>query len=298
MLHLIKIILKHSLEAKTRLDELNKDKDAWDNAIKKDTISAYESYIKEFSNGKYVTNAKKKIDELVKFANEDEKAWDKAQKEDSIDSYTRYKDKFSKGKYISEAKTRLEELQKDKKAFEDAKKKNTISAYDSYISRYPNGRYIELAKEKRDKLSSIKLDKLNKVFKREYNVIIEIINAFLLLVVIVMAPLFVMNIFPEIFQVVWMGMWLISLLIIPNFILCGIKLIVKIEKITIFFRDKEKVIKFKDINNIKKLPKFGAFLIPLFTCPYFVKKIGKTLYVGAKVYPTINEYFKIYKESL
>lgn len=90
-------------------------------------IATYESYIKNYPNGKYVSQAKSAIDKLYYEACR------------SISEYQSYISNFPNGAYLGAAKSRIEELRyKSCKTTEDFK---------NYMRGYPNGMYYEQARK-------------------------------------------------------------------------------------------------------------------------------------------------------
>lgn len=75
---------------------------------RKDTIQAYETFLKYFPSSPFREKAIRRLEEL-----KDEKAWEKALKENSIPAYLNYIEKFPNGKYRKPALERIKKLQRE-----------------------------------------------------------------------------------------------------------------------------------------------------------------------------------------
>lgn len=89
-------------------------------------ISHYEGYLRDYPNGRYVSQARAIIDKL---------SYDACR---LIPDYQTYLRKFPSGAYVNSAKNRIDEL-----SYESCQ---TISDYRSYMSRFPHGKYYSQAK--------------------------------------------------------------------------------------------------------------------------------------------------------
>ncbi|WP_348646758.1 TonB family protein [Flammeovirga sp. SubArs3] len=89
------------------------DKEAYDTARKKNTVSAYQAYLKEYPQGNYVKDAKGRISALrAAYAKaKDKKAWDKARKTNTISAYKSYLANYKKGKYRTNAEQAIIDLE-------------------------------------------------------------------------------------------------------------------------------------------------------------------------------------------
>lgn len=93
-------------------------------------------YIKQYPNGKYISEAKTYIAGL-----EDERAFKKARELNSIDAYNNYKNSYPAGKFFIDATNAIQEIKDkpDNEAFAASSKINTIDSYKSYLQTFPNG---------------------------------------------------------------------------------------------------------------------------------------------------------------
>lgn len=111
------------------------------------TIDDYEKYLKAFPYGRYLEQAKQKIDYLAFISCRTK-----------VD-YQRYIRLHPNGKYLTQAKSKISEIQK----IEDEKKKqesdmfhscHSIKDYENYISKYQHGMYLDEAHAKIRKLEA------------------------------------------------------------------------------------------------------------------------------------------------
>jgi len=98
-------------------DTAAKDESAWQQAKKSNTKSAYERYIRDYPDGRYVSDAKSKIVEIEKNENaessrkQDESAWQQAKSSNTKPAYERYIRDYANGKYVSEAKNKIRAIE-------------------------------------------------------------------------------------------------------------------------------------------------------------------------------------------
>ena len=127
----------------------------WQGALKADTVLGYRSFIADFPESIYRTQAETQLDIL------DEKAWQELSAEDSVPAYKDYLEVFPDGIHQAEAlqridaikqaeakkeRERLERERLEKLAWEEASTIRTIAAFDQYIGDWPAGLHIEEAK--------------------------------------------------------------------------------------------------------------------------------------------------------
>lgn len=89
-------------------------------------ISHYEGYLRDYPNGRYVSQARAKIDKL---------SYDACR---LIPDYQTYLRKFPSGAYVNSAKNRIDEL-----SYESCQ---TVGDYRTYMSKFPHGKYFSQAK--------------------------------------------------------------------------------------------------------------------------------------------------------
>ena len=127
----------------------------WQGTLKADTVLGYRSFIADFPESIYRTQAETQLDIL------DEKAWKELSAEDSVPAYEDYLEVFPDGIHQAEAlqridaikqaeakkeRERLERERLEKLAWEEASMTRTIAAFDQYIADWPAGLHIEEAK--------------------------------------------------------------------------------------------------------------------------------------------------------
>lgn len=81
------------------------DSRRWEKAAKQDTFDSYESYINEYPEGKYVTQAKDNIKIITT-----KESWDRAIKENSIDSYYGFLQKYPESDKAKDAVSSINKL--------------------------------------------------------------------------------------------------------------------------------------------------------------------------------------------
>ena len=123
-------------------------------AKKGKNISDYDYYLREYPKGTYVVEVKKLKEEFV---------FNEAKERDSISDYDGYLRAYPQGRFVSEVR----EL-KEKKVFKEAKERDSISDYDNYLRAYPQGRFVSEVRElKEKKVFKEKKEKEKKVFKEK-----------------------------------------------------------------------------------------------------------------------------------
>ena len=90
------------------------------------SISHYEGYLRDYPNGKYVSQAIAKIDRL---------SYDACR---SISDYQAYLKKYPSGAYVNLAKEKIDKLSYDSC--------RSVSDYKKYMSKFPHGKYYSQAK--------------------------------------------------------------------------------------------------------------------------------------------------------
>lgn len=110
----------------------------WNKVNQINSIDAYNSYLNYYPTGRYVQEAKDKIEELI---------WNNIKRENTLEGYKNYLSTYPEGKYIKEANERIETL-----IWQIAEKENTEAKYHDYLEKYPSGKYSSLAKERIENL--------------------------------------------------------------------------------------------------------------------------------------------------
>lgn len=134
-----------------------KDREAWEETKKENTLEAYENFVKEFPSSPYVLEARGRIDKLKQgqSAAETERErvhWSKVTKEGSIGAFQKYISEYPNGRYVGEARKYIKRLQEEGKEndagemtkealWEKALKERNLDFFEEYLSR--NGKYKE-----------------------------------------------------------------------------------------------------------------------------------------------------------
>lgn len=117
-------------------------KGRWEETRSLNTIAAYEKFIKEYPQGKFVWDAKSHLGDLY-----EQKDWNESVRADSIDSYEKYLKKYQNGKFSKEAKEKIEGLR-----YQQARGKDSLSSYREYLKSYPAGRFSQESRSKIEEL--------------------------------------------------------------------------------------------------------------------------------------------------
>ncbi|MFQ5687036.1 MAG: hypothetical protein ACE5GV_10285 [Candidatus Scalindua sp.] len=156
---------------KRKLDEFFFNK-----ALKKNTIVSYKKYLEKWPNGKFIYQAKKRIDELkfdIAMDSNSVAIWydffnkgkfddyyseaiksrslkslepmfaGYAKKMNNIESYENYLKNYSEGKFCKSFKIAL-----DSCYYSKAVKDDWYSAFEEYLNKFPNGKYVKQAKSR------------------------------------------------------------------------------------------------------------------------------------------------------
>jgi hypothetical protein len=97
---------------------------AWQDARDRDSMWAYQDFIKEYPDAKQVPQARERIDDLT-FAS--------AKSTNTEASYAKYLAKYPDGRHGAEARTAM-----PVRAFDEAKSAGKIESYEAFIGKYPN----------------------------------------------------------------------------------------------------------------------------------------------------------------
>lgn len=95
-------------------------------------ISHYEGYLRDYPNGKYVSQVKANIDKL---------SYESCR---SVSDYRTYMSKFPHGKYYSQAKLFVE----DEEMWNRCTSSDSKDLYKDYLAKFPNGRHKKEAEQK------------------------------------------------------------------------------------------------------------------------------------------------------
>lgn len=103
------------------------EKPRFDQAKRENTLEAYDNYLREYPNGKYVSQIRRLREYPV---------FKRAERENTLEAYHRYLSEYPKGEYAAQAKKLAETP-----VYEQSRKKDTIKGYTDYLREYPNGKY-------------------------------------------------------------------------------------------------------------------------------------------------------------
>ena len=101
--------IKNIIEEEIRLAKIRaeKDKKAWDDAAKVNTIAAFQAYLNEWPNGDYSNSARKNIQQLEA----DNKGWQTARGSHSKQAYQTYLSNFPQGQFASTARLEISKFE-------------------------------------------------------------------------------------------------------------------------------------------------------------------------------------------
>jgi outer membrane protein assembly factor BamD (BamD/ComL family) len=104
---------------------------AWSRAKDKNTIEAYESYLKEHAAGPHAVEAKQLLAER-----QEDRAWDKAQSTGTTEAVDKYLAAYPQGRFATDAKKCRNGLV-ETQVWTQAKAANTIDSVESFLRQYP-----------------------------------------------------------------------------------------------------------------------------------------------------------------
>jgi len=107
-------------------------------AQSKNTIEAYEDFLRHYPNGSFTIEARSGMEKLY---------FNQAQSKNTIETYDDFLKRYPNGSLTTEAWVRIEKLY-----FDQAQSKNTIDAYEDFIRRFPKGNLSAKAQSRLDKL--------------------------------------------------------------------------------------------------------------------------------------------------
>ncbi|MDP5170822.1 MAG: hypothetical protein NWR72_11300 [Bacteroidia bacterium] len=115
------------------------DQQAWIQASEKNTSQAYSTYVAQWSQGKYVAEAIRRIAQI-----KEESLWNWAKKQDQIHSLEKYLDLYPEGYYSQEAYERIDQIE-ELSAWTLASTEDSISGYLEFRRSYQDSQYAEEA---------------------------------------------------------------------------------------------------------------------------------------------------------
>lgn len=101
----------------------------WQDAQSKNTVEAYENFIKDYPESPFDEEAKGKIIELQ---------FESAKEKNTILAYEEFIEKYPESSFIEEAQSKITELQ-----YEIVRQKNTTEDYKKFIEQYPLSSYAK-----------------------------------------------------------------------------------------------------------------------------------------------------------
>ncbi len=111
------------------------DQQAFRNADRADSMSAYEQYARDFPQGAYLAEVQQRIDDLRRF-----------ETADSAEELKTYLDRYPHGRRAGQVQQRLAELTDDRE-FQTARNTDTLEAYRDYGRRFPQGQHLSEAND-------------------------------------------------------------------------------------------------------------------------------------------------------
>lgn len=106
------------------------------------TISAYESFVKQFPKGKRAEEAQATLAVLY-----EERDWESATRNDQLSFYRVYLKNHPQGKHKSEARTRIAALEEERD-WKKAQQKDLLQGYLEFLEFYPDSRFAAEAEAK------------------------------------------------------------------------------------------------------------------------------------------------------
>ena len=107
----------------------------WEMTQKKNSIAAYEEYLKKHTTGEFIEEARTRLAALREQAD-----WDRVTAEHSEASFRSYLGSYPEGRHVHEADSSLEAII-ESEDWNVARTENTSAAYESFLSRHPAGRH-------------------------------------------------------------------------------------------------------------------------------------------------------------
>lgn len=113
--------IKRIIDEEIRLAKIREENDrkAWNDALRVNTIAAYQKYLSEWPKGDYASNAHKSIKNLEA----DNKAWQTARSSHTKIAYQTYLNNFPQGQFASTARLEVTKFEKAERDAEDARLK-------------------------------------------------------------------------------------------------------------------------------------------------------------------------------
>lgn len=128
---------------------------AWQHAQQKNTVAAYQKFIKNYPDSKHAADAKQQIAH-IKQQREIQQAradWQRTQKLDSEPAYQQFLQDHPNSQYADQARQRINDIQRMNQ-WAYARSSNNVQALQEFISKYPNSPQATQAHQELDKLQA------------------------------------------------------------------------------------------------------------------------------------------------
>ena len=141
------ILTNYAKKHKAELAEKQKvEREAYESACVKGTMDALKSFVSNYPQSKYVSEANSKIKSLELKIEKD--AYDSACKEGTIEAFRGFLNRYPRSQYAQDVQNRINDFD----LWNSAKRNNTIQAYNSYLQ---NSRYKTFAAEAKAAIEDI-----------------------------------------------------------------------------------------------------------------------------------------------
>jgi outer membrane protein assembly factor BamD (BamD/ComL family) len=112
---------------------------SWEKTQRYDSVGSYKSFIREYPDSPYVSEAKRRIENL---------AYERAAKKDSVAAYEKFIEQYPESNLGEQARSRIVILRKEEedRAYAEAQEADSVDKYESFLEEYPSSRYAGEAK--------------------------------------------------------------------------------------------------------------------------------------------------------
>ncbi len=139
----------------------------WNAVIVADTIEEYSKYLEYYPEGRYVHEARNKIEGF-----DDRQDWNKAIQFSDKSAIKNYLNKHPNGLFYKTGLGLLSKIEEDE-SWKQTLNRDTESAYREYLYKYQNGQYAELARMSLDKINASIKTEVQKPERQAENQIIQ-----------------------------------------------------------------------------------------------------------------------------
>ncbi len=108
--------IAHAKQLAQKQTAVKEEETAWNKAKSANTKAFYEQYLRDYPQGKYVSDARSKITEIkgneaeINRQQTDQNAWNSAKNSNTKASYQKYLNDYPKGKFVSDARIKIKEI--------------------------------------------------------------------------------------------------------------------------------------------------------------------------------------------